>query len=57
VGRKGDVHFTVKNVIAEERRLSHFFDARSVFGTKPAPDALPLKRKSNQRSIADENAH
>jgi hypothetical protein len=44
-------------VIAEERRLSHFFDARSVFGPKPAPEALPPKRKSNQRSIADENAH
>jgi hypothetical protein len=51
------VHFTVKTVIAEERRLSHFFDARSVFGRKPAPEALPPKRKSNQRSIADENAH
>jgi hypothetical protein len=51
------VHFTVKTVIAEERRLSHFFDARSVFGPKLAPEAFPLKRKSNQRSIADENAH
>jgi hypothetical protein len=51
------VHFTVKAVIAEEGRLSHFLDARSVFGPKPAPEALPLERKSNQRSIADENAH
>jgi hypothetical protein len=48
VGRKGTiVHFTVKTVIAEEPRLSHFFDARSVFGPKPTPEALPLKRKSN----------
>jgi hypothetical protein len=46
-GKGAIVHFTVKNVIAEERRLSHFFDARSVFGPKPAPEALPLKRKSN----------
>jgi hypothetical protein len=51
------VHFTVKNVIAEERWLSHFLNARSVFGPKPAPEAVALKRKSNQRSIADENAH
>jgi hypothetical protein len=51
------VHFTVKTVIAEERRLSHFLTAHNLFGPKPAPEALPLKRKSNQRSIADENAH
>jgi hypothetical protein len=51
------VHFAVNNVIAEERRHSHFFDARSVFGPKPAPEALPVKRKSNRRSIVDENAH
>jgi len=44
-------------VIAEERRLSHVFDARSVFGPKLAPETLPPKRKSNQHSIADENAH
>jgi hypothetical protein len=51
------VYFAVKTVTAEERRLSHFLGARSGFGPKPAPEALPPKQKSNQRSIADENAH
>src|ERR1700722_2960955 len=36
---------SVPEVIAEERRLSHAYGGRSVFGWEPAPDALPLERK------------
>ena len=32
------------DVIAEERRLSHSYGGRSVFGWEPAPEALPLSR-------------
>jgi hypothetical protein len=32
-------------VIAEERRLSHSFGGRSVFGWVPAPEASSLERK------------
>ena len=35
----------VPEVIAEERRLSHAYGGRSVFGWEPAPEALPLERK------------
>jgi uncharacterized protein len=36
---------TVPEVIAEERRLSHSFGGRSVFGWEPAPEMLPLEGK------------
>jgi hypothetical protein len=35
----------VEAVIAEERRLSHSYGGRSVFGWEPPPDAFPVKRK------------
>ena len=35
----------VEDVIAEERRLSHAYGGRSVFGWEPAPEAAPLERK------------
>ena len=39
---------SVPEVIAEERRLSHAFGGRSVFGWEPAPEALPLASKPKQ---------
>ena len=39
---------TVPEVIAEERRLSHAFGGRSVFGWEPAPEALPLEATPKQ---------
>ncbi len=36
----------VEDVIAEERRLSHSYGGRSVFGWEPPPEALPLEAKS-----------
>ena len=36
---------SVPDVIAEERRLSHSYGGRSVFGWEPAPEAVPLERK------------
>jgi uncharacterized protein len=38
----------VPEVIAEERRLSHSYGGRSVFGWEPAPEALPLEATSKQ---------
>jgi uncharacterized protein len=35
----------VEDVIAEERRLSHAYGGRSVFGWEPAPEAAPLEGK------------
>ena len=35
----------VMDVIAEERRLSHAFGGRNVFGSEPAPEVIPLERK------------
>jgi hypothetical protein len=34
----------VEDTIAEERRLSHSFGGRSVFGWEPPPEAFPLRR-------------
>jgi uncharacterized protein len=39
---------SVPEVIAEERRLSHSYGGRSVFGWEPAPEALPLEATSKQ---------
>jgi hypothetical protein len=39
---------SVPEVIAEERRLSHAYGGRSVFGWEPAPEALPLKATPKQ---------
>jgi hypothetical protein len=36
----------VADVIAEERRLSHAYGGRSVFGWEPAPAALDDERKA-----------
>jgi uncharacterized protein len=36
----------VADVIAEERRLSHSFAGRSVFGWEPAPEALDNRRRA-----------
>ena len=36
---------SVPEVIADERRLSHAYGGRSVFGWEPAPEALPLEAK------------
>jgi hypothetical protein len=36
----------VEDVIAQERRLSHAFGGRSVFGWEPAPDAFSLEEKT-----------
>ena len=36
---------TVPEVIADERRLSHAYGGRSVFGWEPAPEAFPLETK------------
>ena len=44
---------TVPDVIAEERRLSHSFGGRSVFGWEPPPEAQNDDRKQNRRSNAD----
>ncbi len=38
----------VADVIAEERRLSHAYGGRSVFGWEPAPEAFPLEVKPKQ---------
>ncbi|HEY6519375.1 MAG TPA: DUF763 domain-containing protein [Roseiarcus sp.] len=38
---------TVPEVITEERRLSHSYGGRSVFGWEPAPEGLPLECKPN----------
>jgi hypothetical protein len=35
----------VPEMIAEERRLSHTYGGRSVFGWEPAPEVVPLERK------------
>jgi hypothetical protein len=40
----------VPEVIAEERRLSHAYGGRSVFGWEPAPETAPLERKPKQAS-------
>jgi hypothetical protein len=40
----------VKDVIAEERRLSHAFGGRSVFGWEPAAEALDDERKPKPAS-------
>jgi hypothetical protein len=40
----------VEDVIAEERRLSHAFGGRSVFGWEPAPEALDDERKPKPAS-------
>jgi uncharacterized protein len=37
---------TVPDVIAEERRLSHAYGGRSVFGWEPAPEAFPPEQRS-----------
>jgi hypothetical protein len=37
-------------VIAEERRLSHADGGRSVFGWKPAPEAIPPEKKPKPAS-------
>jgi uncharacterized protein len=36
---------SVPDVIAEERRLSHAYGGRSVFGWEPAPEAFSLERR------------
>jgi uncharacterized protein len=36
----------VPDVIAEERRLSHSYAGRSVFGWEPAPEGLPVEDKA-----------
>jgi hypothetical protein len=41
---------TVPDVIAEERRLSHAFGGRSVFGWEPAPEALDDEQKPRAAS-------
>jgi uncharacterized protein len=41
---------SVDDVIAEERRLSHAFGGRSVFGWEPAPEALDSGRKPRAAS-------
>jgi uncharacterized protein len=41
---------TVPEVIAEERRLSHSFGGRSVFGWEPAPEMLSLEGKPRPAS-------
>src|SRR5271168_443356 len=38
----------VPDVIVEERRLSHSYGGRSVFGWEPAPEAFSLERKPKQ---------
>ena len=38
---------SVPEVIAEERRLSHAFGGRSVFGWEPAPETLSRNKRSN----------
>jgi hypothetical protein len=35
----------VPDVIAEERRLSHAYGGRSVFGWEPAPEVFSLSSK------------
>jgi hypothetical protein len=40
----------VPEAIAEERRLSHSYCGRSVFGWEPAPEAAPLERKPRAAS-------
>jgi hypothetical protein len=35
----------VPEVIAEERRLSHAYGGRSVFGWEPAPEAFSLEQR------------
>jgi hypothetical protein len=35
----------VADIVAEERRLSHSYAGRSVFGWERAPDALTAKRR------------
>ena len=40
----------VPDVIAEERRLSHAFGGRSVFGWEPAPEALNRAQKPRATS-------
>jgi uncharacterized protein len=40
----------VPDVIAEERRLSHAFGGRSVFGWEPAPEALNHAQKPRATS-------
>jgi hypothetical protein len=39
---------SVPEVIAEERRLSHAYGGRSVFGLEPPPEAFPVARKPKQ---------
>jgi uncharacterized protein len=41
---------TVPEVIAEERRLSHSFGGRSVFGWEPAPEAFNHAQKPRATS-------
>jgi len=36
---------SVPELIAEERRLSHSYGGRSVFGWEPEPQAVPTPRK------------
>ena len=42
----------VKDVIAEELRLSHSYGGRSVFGWEPAPEAAPFERKPQPASAS-----
>jgi hypothetical protein len=39
---------TVPDVIAEERRLSHSFGGRSVFGWEPAPETIDNETKPKE---------
>jgi uncharacterized protein len=39
---------TVPEVIADERRLSHSYGGRSVFGWEPAPEALDSETKPKE---------
>jgi hypothetical protein len=41
------------DIVAEERRLSHSFASRSVFGWEPAPEALDERRPRDFRSRAE----
>jgi uncharacterized protein len=41
----------VADIIAEERRLSHSYAGRSVFGWEPAPDALTAKRRQTPAEV------
>jgi hypothetical protein len=46
----------VADIIAEERRLSHSFAGRSVFGWEPAPEALDDEPKAHPTSARSRNS-